>query len=459
MKIADTIPLYKAKERNTTNNYRPISLLLTLSKILEKIVHKRTINFLDNNNIIYNSQYGFREKHSCTDAVMELTTEIIKAKEHHQNTISVFLDHSKAFNTLDPKILLDKLEIYGMRDIVHKWFASYLTNRKLWVKCHVASEPNKQYSDLYDVDFGTPQGSCLGPLLFLLFTNNLYLNIDHCSVILFADDTTIYKSHRTLRYLKWCIEEDLKSVSDWFRVNKLTLNLEKTVHVFFGNDKNTIKPELVINNTTLKPVKVAKFLGMWLDEDLNWNSHITKLLNKLKRNMHLLRVPKNLFNEHALKTIYHAHIQSHINYGLLIWGTMMTKDKVNRLQKVQDKCISLINNTEKLELTYKRLRINNISDQIKLQEVKVGYRLVNKLLPNKISQQILSDSNKKSLVKTHTYNTRGKMIPNLPKVIKTSNINSYLYQCTKQFMLLPLKLRNMPSLSSFLTNYKRDYGT
>ena len=130
------------------------------------------------------------------DAVMELTTEILKAKENNLNTISVFLDLSKAFDTLDPKILLQKLEIYGMRGIVLNWFESYLTNRQLRVKCEVSNDNKTQYSKLYDVEFGTPRGSCLGPLLFLLFTNDLYLNIDHCSAILFADDTTVYKSHR-----------------------------------------------------------------------------------------------------------------------------------------------------------------------------------------------------------------------------------------------------------------------
>ena len=175
--------------------------------------------------------------------------------------------------------------------------------------------------------------------------------------------------------------------------------------------------------------------------------------------MHLLQVPKNLFNEHALKIIYHSHIQSHINYGLLIWGTMMTKDKLQRLQLIQDKCINLITKIGTLEHKYKKLKINKLTEQIKQQEIKVGYRLVNKLLPNKISQQILSNSNKKSLVKTHSYNTRSKMIPNLPKVNKTMYLNSYLYQCIKQFMLLPLKLRNKPTLSSFLTNYKHDYRT
>ena len=459
MKIADTIPLYKAKERDNTSNYRPISLLLTLSKILEKIVHKRTVNFLDSNNIIYNSQYGFREKHSTTDAVMELTTEILKAKENHQKTISVFLDLSKAFDTLDPAILLAKMDNYGMRGTVQNWFASYLTNRQLRVKCQVVSEPNYQYSDLYDIEFGTPQGSCLGPLLFLLFTNDLYQNINHSNVILFADDTTLYKSHRNVRYLKWCVEEDLKTISDWFKANKLTLNLDKTVYIYFGNSRNESKPDLYIDSTTLKPAATAKFLGLWLDEDLNWNTHVTKLINKLKRNLHLLQMPKNLFNEQALKTIYHAHIQSHINYGLLIWGTMITKDKLQRLQLIQDRCIKLIAKTGTLTNKYKKLKIKKLTEQIKLQEIKVGYRLVNNLLPNKISQQILSDSNKKSLVKKHNYNTRSKMIPNLPKVNKTVYLNSYLYQCTKQFMLLPIKLRNKPTLSSFLTNYKHDYWT
>ena len=152
MKRSDTIPLHKSKEKHYTTNYRPISLLLTLSKVLEKVVYTRTIQFLGYNNIIYNSQYGFREKHSCTDAVMELTTEILKSKENNLYTMSVFLDLSKAFDTLDPIILLNKLDLYGIRGTVYNWFESYLTNRQLRVKCDVTSENTTQYSDLYDVN-------------------------------------------------------------------------------------------------------------------------------------------------------------------------------------------------------------------------------------------------------------------------------------------------------------------
>ena len=224
---------------------------------------------------------------------MELTTEILKSRENNLNTISVFLDLSKAFDTLDPRILLNKLEIYGTRGTVLNWFENYLTNRQLRVKCEVSKENKILYSKLYDVEFGTPQGSCLGPLLFLLLTNDLYLNIDYCSMILFAYNTTVYKSHRNTRYLKWCIEQDLMTISDWFKASKLTLNLEKTVYTFFGSSKCNSKPNLEINHITLEPVEYTKFLGMWVDENLNWNTDINKLINKIKRNMYLLRIPKN----------------------------------------------------------------------------------------------------------------------------------------------------------------------
>ena len=195
---------------------------------------------------------------------MELSTEILKSKENNLNTISVFLDLSKVFNTLDTKILLNKLERYGIRGIVYKWFESYLTHRQLRVKCEVTNENKMQYSKFYNVEYGTPQGFCLGPLLFLLFTNDLYLNIDHCSTILFADDTTVYKSHRNIRYLKWCVEQDLIMISDWLKANKLMLSLGKTVYMFFGNKKCNLKPILEIDKTNLEPVEHTKFLGMWV---------------------------------------------------------------------------------------------------------------------------------------------------------------------------------------------------
>ena len=172
-------------------------------------MYNRTISFLDKHDLFYNSQYGFRKNHSCSDAIMELTSEILKYKENNIHTASVFIDLSKAFDTLDLSILLYKMSRYGDKMFANEWFESYLKNRKLWVRCCAGYEQETAYSSLYDVEYGAPQGLCLSPLLFLLFTNDLYRNIECCSTILFADDTTVYKGHRNLNYLKWCPESDI----------------------------------------------------------------------------------------------------------------------------------------------------------------------------------------------------------------------------------------------------------
>ena len=151
--------------------------------------------------------------------------------------MGVFLDLSKAFDTLEHEVLFDKLAIYGIRGVAREWYKSYLRNRQLRVKCMVASSSKQEYSDYEQVTYGTPQGSCLGPLLFLIFGSDLFRNLDYCNNLQFADDTTIYKGHRNLRYLIWCIANDLSNLDDLFRANKLTLNVGKSVHMIFSKKK------------------------------------------------------------------------------------------------------------------------------------------------------------------------------------------------------------------------------
>ena len=196
MKIADVVPLYKSKEHDVVENYRPISLLLTISKVLEKIVYQRVYKFLNDTGQLYESQYGFREKHSCDHAIAQLIGETVKNHELKKTTISVFLDLSKAFDTLMHCIVLKKLERYGIRGQTLKWFESYLSDRKLRVKFRPASTGQVETTDEYDIEYGAPQGSCLGPLIFLVFCNDLSLHLEHLQCIQFADDTTLYLGHR-----------------------------------------------------------------------------------------------------------------------------------------------------------------------------------------------------------------------------------------------------------------------
>ena len=216
MKLADVFPLHKGKEKFLPTNYRPISLLLTISKVLEKLIYSRTYSFLNECNQLYVSQYGFRNNHSCENAVSELVGQILKRREQNESTACVFLDLSKAFDTIKHDVLLKKLETYGIRGIALNWFESYLTNRKIKVKCTIASSGKTEFSREESVNVGTPQGSCLGPLIFLIFNNDLHKVVENCSTILFADDTTLYISGKNTTYLKWCIEHDISLLLDWF---------------------------------------------------------------------------------------------------------------------------------------------------------------------------------------------------------------------------------------------------
>ena len=180
MKKADIVPLYKSKDKQECSNYRPISLLITLSKLLEKIVYKRVYQFLEKTGQIFPSQYGFRTSHSCENAVSELLSTIIKGKEQGLYTVSLFLDLSKAFDSLEHEMMLRKLEAYGIRGNMLQWFRSYISERQLRTKCHISSSGQIEYSEYKPIKYGTLQGSCLGPLLFLIFTNDLHKQLHHC---------------------------------------------------------------------------------------------------------------------------------------------------------------------------------------------------------------------------------------------------------------------------------------
>ena len=237
MKLADVVPLFKSKDRYVESNYRPISLLSTMSKVLEKVVYNRVYNFLNQTGQISDKQYGFRAKHSCEHAVGQLIGSILKNLENKKTTVSVLLDLSKAFDTIKHDIMLKKLDLYGVRGTPLLWFQSYLSERKLRVKCRTTCSNEETYSDTYPIEYGTPQGSCLGPLIFLIFVNDMSLHISDGDIIQFADDTTLIFGHRNTNYLKFCIEHELAVLQDWFYANKLTLNVEKSVYLLFERNK------------------------------------------------------------------------------------------------------------------------------------------------------------------------------------------------------------------------------
>ena len=322
MKLAEVIPLHKGKERYIESHYRPISLLTTISKLLEKIVCKRVYDFLNKTGQINPSQYGFRAHHSCDNAVNHLVGKVVKNLENKNDTVALFLDLSKAFDTLEHEIVLSKMSRYGIRGTTLQWFSDYLSNRKLRVRCKPTSVGHDVVSDTYDIQYGTPQGSCLGPLIFLIFCNDLSLHLEYMECLQFADDTTLLYSHKNPNYLAFCIESDLRNIQDWFRVNKLTLNVDKTVYMKFPcNTGKTRDLKLELNGVTIPRVRSTKFLGTWIDDLLSWKVHVSNILTKLNMKLGLMYRSKNFLNRHAMRILYFAQFQSVLTVFLCGMGS------------------------------------------------------------------------------------------------------------------------------------------
>ena len=437
MKLAEVVPLHKSKETYLLNNYRPISLLITISKLLEKVIYARTYSFLQTTGQFYESQYGFRKGHSCEYAISELTSAILKNKETNRYTVSLFLDLSKAFDSLKHSTLLKKMELYGVRGVALNWYTSYLSSRQLRAKC-TSSSGNSEVSQKYPVTYGTPQGSCLGPLLFLLFCNDLRLHLTYLSCVQFADNTTLYTNGKTIRLLECEINHDLETISDWFKANKLTLNVNKTVCMIFPPNKNSV------NNINIKILEQeipicskTKFLGLWLDSNLSWDKHLGVICSKMKQNIGLMRKCKNYLDNNTLRTIYYAHIHSYLSYSILVWGSTSKDGSLKKLQKIQNSCIKIMKPSMKLTEGFRDLKILTVRELVDLELCKFFFKLTNGLLPSKLMNCVLSDSRGQTLKKCHRYTTRHKNLLNLPMANDFQYKNSFLTRSNKLYSNLP----------------------
>ena len=316
LKIANVTPIFKADDSAKFNNYRPVSVLSTLSKIFERVMYNRLIDFLETHKILYEKQFGFRKQHSTYMALMILIDKLIKCMENGEIVIGVFLDFSKAFDTVDHSILLSKLNHYGIRGIAHNWFESYLCNRKQFVTY------NGVQSTMKTIKCGVPQGSILGPLLFLIYINDLVNICNHTAPFLFADDTNLFKHGTDLNDIVESLNLELNEISLWLKVNKLSLNIKKTHYMVFTTRRITIDVlDIKIDGYMIDRVTHTKFLGVFIDEKLNWKKHISYISGKISRGLGIIVKARKKLPLNALKTLYFSFIYPFFTYCNHVWGS------------------------------------------------------------------------------------------------------------------------------------------
>ena len=269
-KVARVVPVFKGGDPTEFSNYRSVSVLPLLSQIFEKLIRARLVEFLDQNKVICQGQYGFRQGHSTAMAVLDMVERVRKAWSKGNAAIGVFLDLKKAFDTVDHTVLLSKLEHYGVRGSALKLLTSYLADRKQYIMY------GGEESAWGALECGVPQGSVLGPLFFLLYVNDMASVSKDLDMVLFADDTNAFAEGKDVNELIRRVNSGLDELSKWFRCNKLTLNLKKTEYIYFGGPKarQKIKEDLTIGGERILRVEGTKFLGVWVDEALRWTAHI-----------------------------------------------------------------------------------------------------------------------------------------------------------------------------------------
>ena len=383
MKTARVIPIFKSGNKTDFNNYRPISLLSQFSKILEKLFTTRLDSFLAKNDVLYRSQYGFQKNRSTSTAVIELLEEISNNIEQKNVTAGIFIDLKKAFDTVNHDILISKLEHYGLRGVAKSWIESYLRNRKQYVVID-GTESDKQ-----TVHCGVPQGSVLGPKLFLLYVNDITNTSDLLKFILFADDTTILCSSSNIKNLITIINNELNNLCDWFAANKLSLNVSKTNYIIFNknnNDERIHDPQIKIRDQVIEKVKVSKFLGLQIDDKLNWKQHISHVQTKLSKTIAIMCKMRHYLNENTLRTIYCSLYLPYLNYCSEIWGNTY-KTSTRKIILSQKKAVRIICKAGRLDHStplFKKLKLLKFNDLVQYKTAITMHKVFYKQMPPNI---------------------------------------------------------------------------
>ena len=443
-KSAKVLPLFKQGERSEMGNYRPISIIPTVAKVFERIIYDQVYAFLTVNELISSFQSGFRCLHSTVSALLEATNDWAFNIDQGNVNAVVFLDLKKAFDTVDHEILLSKLKAYGFGDSAHTWFKSYLRNRSQ--RCFV----NGHFSDKRLLSCGIPQGTILGPLLFLLYINDLPNCLVHSNSRMYADDTHLTFASNNIDDINSNLNQDLANVNEWLIANKLTLNQSKTEFMLIGSRQRISTfhsaPNLRIDGVPLDQVSHTKSLGVHIDENLSWNEHINKLSKKIASGIGALKRIRPFVPTTTLQFIFNSLIQPHFDYCSVVWDNC-SKTLADKLQKLQNRAARVLtfsNYDTSADPLIQKLGWKKLEIQRKIQKAVMVYKSLHGLAPGYLNS-IFTD--RSSIINYTLRDTENKLA--IPKPRTNYLKNSFSYSGAVLWNSLPVGLRRSNTLSKF----------
>ena len=443
LKISKVTPVYKNGKTNNVNNYRPIAILSSIGKIIEKIVTEQLYDYFETNNLLNSSQHGFRRGRSTETALCDLTNDIYSAFDNKLSTVAVFLDLSKAFDTVDHNVLIEKLRHCGVRGSALMWFTDYLNDRKQCVKF------NEEISTFKEIKTSVPQGSSLGPLLFIIYINDII----NCSKLLkfciYADDSVIYLSGKNASSVIQIVNDQLFHLNNWLLANKLTLNLSKTHFMIFnGRGREMTNEQVLISNKTIERVEETKLLGITISHNLNWTKHIRNTTLKINKLNGILYLTRNLLNVLTLKQIYLTLINPHLTYCNIIWGQDFSSH-LRPLIITQKRAIRTITFSSKYTHTaplFSSLNILNLYQTNKLTCAIFVFKTLNNLIDSNIEFNFSAN--------VHNINLRDPLRLRPPQALTSRRQRSIAYHGCRVWNDLPLEIRTLPTLLSFKKRLK-----
>ena len=444
LKIAKVIPIFKKGDPSLFENYRPISLLPAISKVVEKIIALQLSSYFEKNKLLFDNQYGFRPKHSTEHAALELIDRITNKMDTNEIPLNIFLDLSKAFDTIDHSILLNKLKYYGLKGSTLNLFQSYLSNRKQY------TEIEDTTSTILPIQVGVPQGSILGPILFIIYVNDLPQCSNKFDFIMYADDTTLSSTIDSFCDINSnasadsLINAEIDKVIEWLKINKLSLNKNKSKYMTFHMPKKQIQHlTLKIDGINIEKVEEFNFLGLTMDTNLKWKKHTDKISNKCSKITGVLNRLKLLFPQEIKCLLYNSLIVPHINYCITAWGFHR-----NRITIIKKKAIRIITASSYISHTeplFKQLNVLKVEDILTLQELKFYFKYNQGILPkylqnwNFIPNSKIHNHNTRKITTLHTFKTKHEFakktlkynlpytINNTPHIVK-DKVNTHSFQ-------------------------------